>query len=72
MATELLPTRYDKIAEAMGAHGEYVERADLLPGALDRALSSDRPAVVNVKTKPSPSPLTEWVLRTKGGASDTK
>ena len=72
VATELLPTRYDKIAEAMGAHGEYVERADLLPGALDRALSSDRPAVVNVKTQPSPSPLTEWVLRTKGGASDTK
>ena len=71
VATELLPTRYDKIAEAMGAHGEYVERADQLPGALERALSSNKPAVVNVKTQPSASPLTEWVLRTKGGAAET-
>jgi acetolactate synthase-1/2/3 large subunit len=45
---ELLPARYDRIAEALGGHGELVERpADLEP-ALARALASGRPACVNV------------------------
>ena len=42
--------RYDKMAEAFGAHGEYVEKpADIRP-ALDRAAASGKPAVVNVMT----------------------
>ena len=65
VATQLLPTRYDKLAEALGAHGEYVESADQLDGALRRALSSEGPAVVNVRTMPSPSPLTDWIVETK-------
>ncbi len=66
VATELRPgTRYDLVAEALGARGELVEDpADLGP-ALARALESDRPSVVNVLTSPSPSPLTRWVLDTK-------
>ena len=65
IATELLPTRYDKLAEALGAHGEYVETAEQLPGALERALNSGRPSLVNVRTQPSPSPLTEYVIEQK-------
>ena len=54
VAAELRPsTRYDQVAEALGCHGELVTTpADLRP-ALDRALSSGRPAVVNVLTDPS-------------------
>ena len=69
VATELLPSRYDKIAEALGAHGEYVEEAHQLPGALERALASDKPALVNVRTQPSPSPLTEYIMERKRAAS---
>lgn len=67
VATELLPTRYDRVAEALGAHGELVEEADALPGALERAFASKRPAVLNVRTAPSPSPLTQYAMRVKSG-----
>jgi acetolactate synthase-1/2/3 large subunit len=48
VACTLLPTRYDRIAEALGGHGEHVERPEELPRALERAVASGRPAVVNV------------------------
>ncbi len=53
---ELLPTRYDRLAEALGAHGEHVERAADLEPALARALGSGRPACVNVVTESVPAP----------------
>ena len=65
VATELLPSRYDKVAEALGAHGEYVEEPHQLPGALERALASDKPALVNVRIQASPSPLTEYIIERK-------
>jgi acetolactate synthase-1/2/3 large subunit len=54
VAAELRPeTRYDRVVEALGGHGELVrEPAELRP-ALERALSADRPALVNVLTDPS-------------------
>jgi len=36
---ELLPARYDLVAEGFGAHGEFVRHAGELPAALDRALA---------------------------------
>ena len=48
VACELLPTRYDKVAEGLGGHGELVERPDQLDAALARAAGSGRPACVNV------------------------
>ena len=66
IATELLPnTRYDLIAKALGAHGEFVQDLSELAPALERAYASTKPSVINVKTIPSPSPLTKWVLETK-------
>jgi acetolactate synthase-1/2/3 large subunit len=54
VAAELRPaTRYDQVVEALGGHGELVERPDQLRGALERALAGDRPALVNVLTDPS-------------------
>lgn len=43
-------TRYDKMAEALGCHAEYVEEPREIRPALDRAFKSGRPALVNVKT----------------------
>ena len=45
---ELLPSRYDRVAEALGGHGEFVERPEQLAPALERAIASGRPACVNV------------------------
>jgi acetolactate synthase-1/2/3 large subunit len=45
---DLLPSRYDLVATALGGHGEHVSRADDLEPALARAFASGRPAVVNV------------------------
>jgi len=47
-STLLNPTRYDKVVEALGGHGEFVERPDDLRPALDRAAASGKPALVNV------------------------
>jgi thiamine pyrophosphate-dependent acetolactate synthase large subunit-like protein len=54
VAAELRPgTRYDEIAVALGCHGELVETPSALRPALDRALASGRPALVNVLTDPT-------------------
>ena len=53
VATELGFTRYDRMVEALGGCGEYVEDpADIRP-ALERAFASGVPACVNVKIDPS-------------------
>jgi len=48
VATKLNSTRYDKIVEAMGGHGEYCERPEEIGPALERAFASGKPALVNV------------------------
>jgi acetolactate synthase-1/2/3 large subunit len=50
---ELGFTRYDKVAEDLGAHGEFVEKPKEIRPALERAWASGRPAVVNVVTDPT-------------------
>lgn len=40
--------RFDKIAQGYGAHGEYVERREDIQPAVERALASGRPAVVQI------------------------
>jgi len=54
VAADLQPgCRYDQMVEALGGHGELVERpADLKP-ALERAFASGKPALVNVLTDPA-------------------
>ena len=48
VATHLEYTRYDKIVEAMGGHGEFVERPEDIGPALGRAYASGKPALINV------------------------
>ena len=45
---ELLPSRYDKVIEALGGHGELVQYPDELTPAVERALVSGLPACVNI------------------------
>ena len=52
VATRLAPSRYDRLTETFGGHGEHVERPDELRPALERALGSGEPAIVNVMLDP--------------------
>jgi acetolactate synthase-1/2/3 large subunit len=54
---ELLPARYEKVAEALGGHGEYVTCAAELDSALERAFRSGRPACINVALESVASPV---------------
>jgi len=49
VATKLGFVRYDKVVEALGGHGEYVERPQDIRPALERALRAGKPALVNIK-----------------------
>jgi acetolactate synthase-1/2/3 large subunit len=54
VAAELRPeTRYDEVVATLGGHGELVQRPDELRGALERAFSAGKPALVNVLTDPA-------------------
>jgi acetolactate synthase-1/2/3 large subunit len=48
VAVDLAYTRYDKIVEAMGGHGEHVEDPNDIIPALERAFDSGKPACINV------------------------
>jgi acetolactate synthase-1/2/3 large subunit len=54
---ELLPSRYEKVAEALGGHGEYVTKAADLGPALERARRSGKPACINVVLASVASPI---------------
>lgn len=49
---ELGYQRYDKIVEALGGYGEFVEKPDEIRPAIQRALTAGKPALVNVCTDP--------------------
>ncbi len=51
VATELTSTRYDKVVEALGGHGEHVTEPDQIRPALERAFESGKPALVNVEMR---------------------
>jgi 2-hydroxyacyl-CoA lyase 1 len=48
----LLPARYEKLAEMVDGHAEYVEEPGAIRPALERALASDRVSVVHVRVDP--------------------
>ena len=58
---ELGWTKFEEFAESMGGHGEAVfEPKDIRP-ALERALDSGVPAIVNVRTDPTARALSRFV-----------
>jgi len=52
VATRLAPSRYDRLCEVFGGHAEHVETPAELRPALERALASGDPAIVNVMLDP--------------------
>src|SRR5918994_4576841 len=59
VATDLLQTRYDQIVQGLGGYGEFVEQAQDLAPALNRALTSGKPALLNVAVERAISPRAE-------------
>jgi acetolactate synthase-1/2/3 large subunit len=54
VAAELRPeTRYDQVVEALGGYGELVREPGEFRGAMERAFSAGKPALVNVLTDPT-------------------
>ena len=56
LGCELLPTRYDEVAQAFGGYGERVTDPNELVPAARRALASRQPAVLNVMIEGLPAP----------------
>ena len=54
---DLTPARYDLAVAALGGHGEYVERAEDLGGAIERSLASGKPACINVMIESIAAPV---------------
>ena len=54
---DLLPSRYDRVAEALGGFGALVSTAADLPDALDRAYLSRRPSCINVMIESVAAPI---------------
>lgn len=51
-ATSLALTHYEKVVEAIGGYGEFIENADEIGPALERAFASGLPACINVPIDP--------------------
>jgi len=52
IGSELGRVHYEKVAEALGGYGEFVEKDEDIAPAVKRALASGKPACVNVMTDP--------------------
>jgi len=50
--SELGIVHYEKMAEALGGYGEFVEKDEDIVPAVKRALESRKPACINVITDP--------------------
>lgn len=53
LCSDLGLVRYDQMVEALGGHGEFVERPEDIRPALEQAFASGEPACVNVATDPN-------------------
>jgi len=51
--SDLAEIEYDKLGQAMGAHGERIASPDEIEPALKRALASGKPAVIHVDVDPA-------------------
>ncbi len=62
VATDLRQTRYEQVVQGLGGYGEFVERAEDLEPALQRAFASGRPALLNVAVQRAISPRAEAAI----------
>src|SRR5574341_2643625 len=69
VATDLLQTRYDQMVQGLGGYGEFVERAEDLEPALNRATASGKPALLNVAVQRAISPRAEAAIGRRKAAA---
>ena len=63
--TDLVPSRYDLVAQGLGAYAELVERPEELGPALDRAIEVDGPALLNIRVQSQISPRAQAVVASR-------
>ena len=67
--TDLAPgTRYDLVAQGLGAYGENVKTAEQLEPAIKRAFAHDGPALLNIEVDQIMSPVAEAAIYRKIGS----
>ena len=67
--TDLAPgTRYDLVAQGLGAYGENVETAEQLEPAIKRAFAHNGPALLNIEVDQIISPVAEAAIDRKIGS----
>jgi acetolactate synthase-1/2/3 large subunit len=68
--SEHSPVRFDKVAEAMGCYGEFVDNASDLSAALERATASGKTSVIHAAVDPvenvDPPGLALWAAARSG------
>jgi len=67
VATDLRSVRYDKLVETLGGYSEYAETPEEVAPAVERALASGRPSLVNVAIRSEPSPLAAAMIARRAG-----
>ena len=67
VGTDLRFIRYDKVVEAIGGYAEYVENTEDVSPAVERALDSGKPSLVNVLVRSGASPLAEAMITRRRG-----
>ena len=68
VSTDLRFVRYDQVVQALGGYGEYVERGEDVGPAVERAIASGRPSLVNIGVKSVRSPLADAMIARKLGS----
>jgi acetolactate synthase-1/2/3 large subunit len=69
VATDLRQSRYDQVVLGLGGYGEFVERPEDLKPALERALASATPALLNVAVERAISPRAEAAIGRRKAAA---
>ena len=67
VATDLRSVRYDKLVETLGGYSEYAQTPEEVAPAVERALASGRPSLVNVVIRSEPSPLAAAMIARRAG-----
>ena len=62
VATDLLQSRYEQVVQGLGGYGEFVDRPEDLKSALERALASQKPTLLNVAVERAISPRAEAAI----------